>query len=113
MLAVLIRSAPYSTLEAAEGLRHLGGLEVMGFDGGVGLFVDDGVYTLLSDQLVPADRVSLEQAAVNLLSNGVRLCAHRGSLDERQLRASDLIEGIELTDTVAEALLRASAVLIF
>lgn len=42
-LAILIRSAPYGTLDAAEGVRHLGGREALGFDQVEGLFCDEGV----------------------------------------------------------------------
>lgn len=113
MVVALIQKAPYSALEPAEGLRHLGGLEVLGFDQGAGVFVDEGVYTLRKGQSVPDGLTSLEDAAVKLLASGVKLYAERSSLSERHLEQENLIEGVQIVDDISELVNSAGLFLIF
>lgn len=113
MFVALIQKAPYSTLEVAEGLRHLGGLEVLGFSEGASVFVDDGVYTLRKGATVPDGLTSLEEAATKLISSAVKFYAERSSLSERRLRAEDLIEGVQVVDDISGLVSAAEVCLIF
>lgn len=113
MFVALIQKAPYSTLEPAEGLRHLGGLKALGFVEGAGVFVDDGVYTLRKGQSVPDGLVSLEGAVLKLLSSGIAFYAERSSLSDRGLTTADLIEGVQIVDEISALVSSCEASLIF
>jgi len=112
-LVVLIRSAPYGNLEAAEGVRHLTGRQALGFEETVGLFCDDGVWTLAAEQQPAAGFTSLAVPLKTLAGEGVPLLAERSSLAERDLQASDLVDGVQVLDSVEHLLSEADVVLIF
>ena len=112
-LAILIRSAPYGTLEAAEGARHLAGHESLGFDSVVGLFCDDGVWALAKGQRPARDFTSLEETLDKLSQGGVRLAAERTSLAERSLEPEDLVAGVEVVESIEADVFDANAVLVF
>lgn len=112
-LAILIRSAPYGTLEAAEGIRHLAGREALGFDRVVGVFCDDGVWTLATNQVAAPGFTSLEEPVEKLVSEGVALLAERESLEARSLEPDRLISGVELVEEIDSQFVEADAVLVF
>jgi sulfur relay (sulfurtransferase) DsrF/TusC family protein len=112
-LAVLIRSAPYGTLEAAEGVRHLAGREALGFEEVVGLFCDEGVWALARGQRAAPGFTSLEPTLEKLASEGVPLLAERGSLAERSLGREDLLPGTQLVEPIERQLFDADVVLVF
>lgn len=113
LLAALIRSAPYGSLEATEGVRHLAGRQVLGFEEAVGLFCDDGAVALRAGQRAPEAFTSLEQPLTDLAAAGVRLIAERASLAERSLDEAALLPGVEVVDSVELWLLEADVVLVF
>lgn len=112
-LAVLIRSAPYGTLEAAEGVRHLAGREALGFEDVVGLFCDEGVWALAKGQRAAPGFTSLEPTLEKLASEGVPLLAERGSLTKRSLKREDLLPGVQLVEPIERQLFAADVVLVF
>lgn len=113
LLAALIRSPPYGTLEVAEAVRHLAGREVLGFEEAVGLFCDDGAWALRSGQRVPERFTSLEGPLADLAAAGVRLVAERASLAERSLDEAALLPGVEVAGSIEPWLARADVVLVF
>ena len=101
-ICIMITQAPYGTVGAAEGIRHVNGALKDGFSV-VAALVDDGVwlarpgqkpgqsgFTSLSDAL----SASLSPAS----GPAPQVVAHRSSLEERGLTPADLIPGVELVD---------------
>lgn len=121
-LCILIRRAPYGTLAAAEGVRHL----IVAAQAGISVYavlVDDGVYlakqgqdpggtgwTSLSGALGPA----LGPGATDS-SARARAYVHRPSAENRGLDHLDLVPGLELIGDaqLAAVLAAADALLIF
>ncbi|HSI79175.1 MAG TPA: DsrE family protein [Solirubrobacterales bacterium] len=112
-LVILIRSAPYGSLDAAEGVRHLAGRQALGFQETVGAFCDDGVFALVTGQEPAAGFTSLEGALRTLADEGMALLAERSSLAQRGLRDSDLIGGVRPLDSAEGLLGEADVVLVF
>lgn len=112
-LVVLVRVAPYGSLDAAEGVRHLAGRNALGFEEIAGLFCDDGVWALVAGQQPAAGFTSLEDPLRKLAGESVPLLAERSSLAQRGLRGSDLVDGVTVLDSVEEPLAEADVVLVF
>jgi|ERR671911_2816171 sulfur relay (sulfurtransferase) DsrF/TusC family protein len=112
-LVILVRSAPYGSLDAAEGVRHLASRRALGFDETVGAFCDDGVFALVTGQAAAAGFTSLEGPLKTLAGEGVALLAESSSLAQRGLREGDLIAGVRSGDSVEDLLVEADAVLVF
>lgn len=112
-LVILVRSPPYGSLDAAEGVRHLAGRQALGFEQTVGAFCDDGVFALIAGQRAAAGFTSLEGPLSTLAGEGVALLAERSSLAERGLRDGDLIAGVRSLDSFEDLLIEADAVLVF
>lgn len=96
---LLMRRAPYGSVYTAEGLRSVMGLGV--FEMEVALaFAGDGVYAVLKNQDPSGlDMKPLGDAFAGLGDFGVsKFYVHRPSLEERGLRAEDLVIGAELVD---------------
>lgn len=121
-LCIVIRRAPYGTLAAAEGVRHLIGATDAGMSV-CAVLVDDGVYVAKQDQ-DPHDTgwTSLSGALARTLgpravdsSAQPRVYLHRASAETRGLDALDLIPGVESIDDahLADLLTSADALLIF
>ena len=121
-LCIVIRRAPYGTLAAAEGVRHLIGAT----DAGVAVcavLVDDGVYVAKQGQ-DPDDTgwASLSGALARTLgpramgsSAQPQVYIHRASAETRGLDDLDLIPGVEsIGDAqLAGLLTSAEALLVF
>jgi tRNA 2-thiouridine synthesizing protein C len=109
-VAILMRKAPYGSVYTAEGLRSLMGIGVFEMDINV-LFVDDGVYALVKGQDPSAlDMKPLGDAFAMLPEFGVtKFYVHESSLQERGLKADDLVIDVELVDDAAAAQLLASS----
>lgn len=100
-ICVLISQAPYGTVHAAEGVRHVNGALAQGFQATM-LLVDDGVWVARPGQQ-PGETgfTSLSDAVVSALAAGgpvPRVAVHRPSLEARGLTPADLIPGVELVD---------------
>lgn len=112
-LVVLVRTAPFGHLEAAEGVRHLSAHSVLGFERTAGVFCDDGVWALRAGQQPAGGFISLAAPLEEVAAGGVPLYAERASLERRNLQAKDLIDGVTVLDSVEELLADADAVLVF
>ena len=121
-LCIVIRRAPYGTLAAAEGVRHLIGATETGMSV-CAVLVDDGVYVAKQGQ-DPDDTgwTSLSGALARTLgpravdsSAQARVYAHRASAETRGLDDLDLIPGVESIDDaqLAGLLTSAAALLVF
>ena len=121
-LCIVIRRAPYGTLGAAEGVRHLIGATETGMSVCT-ILVDDGVYLAKQGQ-DPDDTgwTSLSGALARMLgpravdsSAQPRAYVHRASAETRGLDDLDLIPGVESIDDVqlAGVLTSADALLVF
>ncbi len=121
-LCVVIRRAPYGTLAAAEGVRHMIGAAQAGMSVYAAL-VDDGVYLATQGQDPGnAGWTSLSGALGQALGSGTtgsaarpRAYVHRPSAETRGLDHLDLVPGVELIDDaqLAAVLASADALLIF
>lgn len=121
-VSILIRKAPYGTLAAAEGVRHLIGAAAAGMEATV-VLVDDGVYVAKHGQ-DPSDTgwTSLSAALQQTLtpdagasSRRIPLYVHRPSAEARGVTPLDLTPGVEFIDDdrFAEILAGARGVLVF
>jgi len=120
-LCIVIRTAPYGTLAAAEGVRHMIGAAGEGMSV-CAVLVDDGVYLAKQGQ-DPGGTAWAGLSAVLDQALGprtgssprARLYVHRSSAETRGLDLSDLVAGVELVDDVqvAAALASATALLVF
>ena len=124
-LCILIRKPPYGTIQAAEGLRHLGGTLSTGLKV-TAVLLDDGVYvakdrqeigdcgwTSLSDALrktAGQSRMLREEG-----KTAPRLYVHGPSLAARGLVASDLVPGLVVIDDpdLASLLAEAAGVMVY
>lgn len=91
-LAVLVRTAPYGALEAAEGVRHLAGRKALGFEEALGVFCDDGVWTLAAGQRTVEGFNSLEPSLKKVAGEGVPLLCERASLEQRGIGHGELVD---------------------
>lgn len=101
-ICVMITQAPYGTVHAAEGIRHVNGALSTGFEA-VAALVDDGVWVASRGQEVGATGytglgTALAEALGNPAGPVPRVVVHRSSLRERGLNPSDLLEGVEIVD---------------
>lgn len=101
-MCILISRAPYGTVPAAEGVRHLSGALQSGLSA-VAVLVDDGVWLARARQtpggsgftsLSEALHAALNSAALPL----PRVLVHQPSLAERGLSPADLLAGVEFVD---------------
>ena len=102
---VVIRKAPYGSLAAAEGVRHLLGAAGCGM-AATAVLVDDGVYLAKHGQ-DPAgtgwtNLSEVLQKALDPTGAGsspqVRAYVHRASAQQRGIDHLDLVGGMELID---------------
>lgn len=121
-LCIVIKEAPYGSLRAAEGIRHLTG----GREAGMmvnAVLVDDGVYAAKRGQN-PGETgwVSLSTALEQALdpvhtatARAVHVYVHQPSARGRALSAHDLVQGVELIDDdrLADIIAEADGLLIF
>lgn len=122
-VCLLIRKAPYGTVAAAEGVRHLIGAAAAGMEATT-VLVDDGVYVAKHGQ-DPGDTgwTSLSAALQQTLTPDAAASSrrillyyvHRPSAEVRGVASSDLTPGVELIDDdrFAEILADAGGVLVF
>ena len=120
-LCILFRKAPYGTIQAAEGLRHLiAAARIMHANA---VLLDDGVYLAKRGQ-EPAESgwvslsATLEQALVDCRadpSHQLHVYVHEGSLKDRNLDPTNMVSGVELADDdcVATVVAEARRMLIF
>lgn len=123
-LCVLLRQAPYGSLDAAEGIRHLGGALTNGLCP-VGLLIDDGVYLAQVGHQAAGGWTDLGAALRDLLAQtatgaGGEICraavyVHGPSLRARGLGEHDLIPGCRVVDEAEAAAVvgRAAATLVY
>lgn len=113
-LCIVIRRAPYGTLSAAEGVRHLIGAAQAGMSV-CAVLVDDGVYLAKQGQ-DPAGTAwtslsdSLGQSlGPRMTGSSARVYVHRPSAETRGLDHLDVIPGVESIGDAQLAALLASA----
>jgi sulfur relay (sulfurtransferase) DsrF/TusC family protein len=121
-VCIVIRKAPYGTLAAAEGVRHLIGAAAAGLEV-TAVLVDDGIYVAKHGQ-EPGDTgwtslsAALQQALgpdAGTASHRVPVYVHRPSAETRGVAHLDLTPDVELIDDdrLAEILADAGGVLVF
>lgn len=121
-LCIVIRRAPYGTLSAAEGVRHLMGAAQAELSVHA-VLIDDGVHLAKQGQdSGSAGWTNLSDALGQALGSGatdssarLRAYVHRPSAETRGLDHLDLISGVELIGDaqLAAVLASADALLIF
>jgi tRNA 2-thiouridine synthesizing protein C len=100
---LVIKSAPYGSGRAAEGLRMATAMIAMDLLPQI-LFVDDGVYCLVKDQKPETAGLSSFEERLKALADLVGLYAVSDSLVQRKLNQSDLGENYHVkTLSLAEA----------
>jgi len=118
---VMFRKAPYGTIQAAEGLRHL--IAAAGTMVATAVLLDDGVYLARRGQEPGASgwvslSGALERALVDCRADPschLQVYVHEGSLRDRRLDPTTLVPGVELVDDdrVATVIAETRRLLIF
>ncbi len=124
-VCVILRQAPYGSLDAAEAVRHLGGALANGHCP-IGLLLDDGVYLAKGGQQADAAGwTDLSSALTSLLAESAgeprgeqrraEIYVHGPSLRVRGLAETDLVTGCQVVDDAETAALlgRADATLVY
>jgi sulfur relay (sulfurtransferase) DsrF/TusC family protein len=113
-LAVVLQSAPYGSLEAAEALRHALGAAVEGLQVKL-LLVDAGVLLARRQGGQEGPYGSLSEALQGALEAGVVVLAEQASLSRWGLDSQDLLEGVQRIDgfELSQLLEEAEKVMVF
>ncbi len=104
-LAILVRQAPYTTIGAAEAVRHAGGALADGWDVRL-LLVDDGVYLARDGQAAgETGYVALSGALSKAMAKGARVLLLDDSAKTRGVVPGqpDVLAGVQLIDACALA----------
>jgi len=104
-LAILVRRAPYTTLDPAEAVRHAGGALADGWDVRL-LLVDDGVYLARDGQAAgQTGFVSLSGALSKAMAKGARVMLLDRSAQMRGVMPGQpgVLPGVHVIDECALA----------
>jgi len=94
-ILLVIKSPPYGSLRAAEGLRIATGMVAMDILPQL-VFIDDGVYCLIKDQRPEAAGLESYHERLKTLADLVGLHAVKESLSERKLKSADLDKSFQM-----------------
>lgn len=115
-LCILIRQAPYTTIGAAEAVRHAGGALSDGLAVNL-LLVEEGVCLACTDQDPRATGfLSLSTALQKIMDKGVKVAVLDSSAEMHGLlKRQHLLPGVSVVDAVevARQLAEASAVMVY
>jgi tRNA 2-thiouridine synthesizing protein C len=92
---LVIKSPPYGSLRATEGLRIATAMIAMDVLPQL-LFIDDGVYCVIKDQRPETASLDSYHERLKTLADLVGLHAVKGSMVERKLEFADLDENFQL-----------------
>ncbi|NHJ14795.1 MAG: hypothetical protein EAX95_14035 [Candidatus Thorarchaeota archaeon] len=95
---ILVRSRPYGKIIAFEGWRAAVGMFGMDHSSTL-LFMSDGVYSLLKN----ADEIPFRMFKATYLDFDGRILASKKSLEERNIKAEELFDTVEIIDETAVA----------
>ncbi|MBI5042939.1 MAG: DsrE family protein [Nitrospirae bacterium] len=104
-LCILVRTAPYSKINAAEAVRHINGAMANDVKTSV-VFVDDGVYCLKDNQDMGDSGFTSISAAVKEIigtakageGDTLKIYTHKDSLKECGIGADKMLSGFEVVD---------------
>ncbi len=104
-LCILVRTAPYSKINAAEAVRHINGAVANDVKTSV-VFVDGGVYCLKDNQDMGDSGFTSISAAVKQIigtakigeGDTLKIYTHKGSLEECGIGDDKMLSGFELVD---------------
>jgi len=91
-MTIVLRKPPHGSMYPAEGLRL--GVACYRLDPTV-IAIDDGVFTYLKD----TDKTVYQKHIDFLIECEIPLLVDKASLEKRGLSKSDLIDGVEITET--------------
>ncbi|GEM_PF-1330951 len=106
-LCILVRTAPYSKINAAEAVRHINGAVNNNIKTSV-VFVDDGIYCLKDNQDMGDTGFTSTAALIKqiigtakMLENEgdtLKIYTHKGSLEKCGIGADKMLSGFEVVD---------------
>lgn len=105
-ILIIVRRGPYSSFQAAEGLRHANGAISFGFRP-ILVLVDDGVYLAMANQNPKQSQwLSLGDTLEEVIARGLyeikenpaEFYVESESLLKRNLAQEDLVEELEVID---------------
>ncbi len=106
-LCILVRTAPYSKINAAEAVRHINGAVNNNVKTSV-VFVDGGVYCLKDNQDMGVSGFTSISAAVKQIigtakmledeGDTLKIYTHKGSLKECGIGVDRMLSGFEVVD---------------
>lgn len=95
---ILVRSRPYGKIIAFEGWRAAVGMFGMDHSSTL-LFMSNGVYSLLKN----VDEMPFKMFKATYLDFDGRILASKRSLDERNIKADELFDNVQVVDEAAVA----------
>jgi tRNA 2-thiouridine synthesizing protein C len=99
-IVIVVKSAPYGSTNAGEGIRAAVALAGMDLETTV-LLIGDGVFVALKNQIPEViGAASLKEGLANADEFGARIVAHEESLSERGISKDDLLK-VELVNSDA------------
>ncbi len=113
-LLVILRKPPYGVVNAAEAIRHAGG--AAGFDYSPALYLmDGGVLLARKDQDAGATGFTNLGETLELMSGEFEIFADRESLGEYDLKETDLVDGVKVSERsfLVQAMKEAQSIMIF
>ncbi|MEW5817808.1 MAG: DsrE family protein [Spirochaetota bacterium] len=118
-VCMIIRRAPYGTIQAAEALRHINGA-ISGGQKTVVVLIEDGVYFAKKDQEAQGAGWTSLSAGVRQTMQGrygdlVTFYLHDQSAFNRRIDTGDVLEGFKLVNSpeIAEIVGSAKTVMLF
>ena len=107
---ILVNSKPFGKIIAHEGWRAAVGMFGMDHESQM-LFVGDGVYGLMKDQ----DILPIRMFKSTFESFDGVICASKKSLEERNIDASEIFEGVQILEEadVAKSLVENEVIITF
>jgi len=113
-VALILRKPPYGEIHAAEAIRHaLGGAGRMDINL---LLVESGVLLAKTGQEEEdTGFTNLGEVLQDCIEKGIEVYADKTSMEEQQLKTSDIIEGVRVAEgkDIAEKIREAKSVMIF
>lgn len=113
-LLVILRKPPYGVINAAEAVRHAGGASASDYRATLYL-MDSGVYAAKKGQDAGDTGFTGLGESLELLSGEMKIYADRDSLERHNLKADDLVEGVEIGsgEVLRQLLKESQSVMIF
>ncbi len=114
-VSVILRKPPYGCVDASEAIRHAMGAATMDIPVNL-ILIGGGVSALKKGQDISGTKyASIESGLSDCMDMGVAVYADKDSLEARNLKLQDLVEGSRIADSreVAQILKNSYVTMVF